>query len=87
MEAYAFLFTVASIAGMSTIVDFFTSNILNEMLADPLVRMPINAALVSALLKFVLVKSSQRQNLEEDEDEDKEEDGVGGGDDGGRSGS
>ena len=88
MEAYAFLFTVASIAGMSTIADFLTSNILNETLADPLVRIPINTVLVSAFLKFILVKSHLRQiNLEEDEDEDKEKDGDSNGDDGGRNGS
>ena len=88
MEAYAFLFTVASIAGMSTIAYFLTSIILNETLADPLVRIPINTVLVSAFLKVILLKSHQRQiNLEEDENEDIKEDGVSSGDDGGRSGS
>ena len=65
-----------------------TSNVLNETLADPLVRIPINATLVSAFLKFILEKGRQRQiDLEEDEDEDIKEDGVGNSNDGGRSSS
>ena len=80
------LFVIASFAGLATFADYATSNILNKTLADPLVRMPINAALVSAFLKFVLVKSRQMQNNLE-EDEDKEEDGVGDSNDGGRSSS
>mgnify|MGYP001792441735 CR=1 FL=1 len=64
MEA---LFTVASIAGLPTIADYLTSNILNETLADPLVKIPINSVLVSAFLEYILEKSRRRQiNLEED---------------------
>ena len=66
MEA---LFTIASFAGLATFADYVTSNILNETLSDPLVRMPINAALVSAFLKYILEKSRQREiDLEDEED-------------------
>ena len=42
---------------------------MNETLSDPLVRMPINAALVSAFLKYILEKSRQREiDLEDEED-------------------
>ena len=84
----AFLFTLASFAGLSAFADYLTSNILNETLSDPLVRIPINAALVSAFLKYIFEKSRQMQiNLEDLEDKDKEEDGVGDSNDGGRSSS
>ena len=66
MEA---LFTIASFTGLATFADYVTSNILNETLSDPLVRMPINAALVSAFLKYILEKSRQREiDLEDEED-------------------
>ena len=86
MEA---LFTVASFAGVAIFADYLTSNILNETIADPLLRMPINATLVSAFLKYIVEKSRQREiDLEEDEVEDiKEEDGVSDSNDGGRSSS
>ena len=86
MEA---LFTIASFAGLATFADYVTSNILNETLADPFVRIPINATLVPAFLKYMIEKSRQREtDLEDEEDEDiNEDDGVGKSNDGGRSSS
>ena len=80
------LFTVASLYGLSTLAVFLTSNILNETLSDPFVRIPIGTALVTAFLKYMYEKRRQI-DLEEYDDEDIKEDGVCNGDDGGRSGS
>ena len=80
------LFTVASLYGLSTLAVFLTSNILNETLFDPFVRIPIGTALVTAFLKYMYEKRRQI-DLEEYDDEDIKEDGVCNGDDGGRSGS
>ena len=92
MEA---LFALASFAGLAGFVGYATSNILNETLMDPFLRLPINVALVSTILKYMFVKYRKRYHeqivLEDEEDEDikeeEDQDGFGNSNDGGRCGS